>query len=361
MIEISALELPESADEQSTTGEVFRAVSSLVDRCSEAVYGAGSTTLNHALALRLRRGTSAEAVDTLVAFAGDAPVGVADIFLPQTESTATADTMLFVEPELPLERRAEIFERLVAACIAHADEIGRTTVLGGGLGGATGAVMAQTGFGGVDRDDPESAAWLRRGATLSQVYRFSRLQLDRLHDLDARLAAAAASADGYRALTWTGETPADRRADMRHLHERMSTDSPVGDLELEEQSWSDARLTEFEQHKMGGERQLLTAAVEHVASGRLVGYTQMMIGADAVARQHNLIVLREHRGHGLGMLMKLAGIELLQRAAPHAARITTINAEENRHMLRVNEAVGFMPVAWTAVWQLKSADTTMDS
>ena len=353
MMLITALELPSDADERSPVGERFRAAAALVARCNDAVYGAAAPTLDNDHALAMRRGTSAEAVTTLIATDDDTLVGLVDIFLPQLESSHTSDTMMFVDPQLAAEQRSQVFEQLVSASIGHALSIGRTTVLGGGEAAAAGEVMAGTGFGGVSRNDPESSAWLRRGAALSQVYRSSWLRLDRLENLQKFIDETAASAPDYRPVTWTGETPADRRDDMRLLHERMSTDAPIGSLELEQQTWSDARLAEFEQHKMGVGRTLLTAAAEHIDSGKLVGYTQMLIGDDGLARQHNLIVLREHRGHGLGTLMKLAGLQQLTAEAPHAVAVSTMNAEENRHMLRVNEAVGFETVTHLAVFQLR--------
>lgn len=347
------LELPAEADEQTALGDRFRSCAELVERCKESLYGEDSPTLSPELALVARRGTSAEAAVTLVETDGETIVGVADIFLPQTESVTTADTMLFVDPDLPEPRRAEIFESLVAGSIEYARDLGRTTVLGGGVAAATGEIKAETGFGGVAPDDPESAAWLRRGASLSQVYRVSRFSLAAIPDLDERLRQAEAAAPDYRTLTWVGETPHPYRSDMRHLHERMSTDAPTGDLELEEQSWSDARLTEFERHKIGTGRTLLSSAVQHVPSGALVGYSQMLISDDPLARQHNLIVLREHRGHGLGNVLKLAGLKLLRDQVPHATGVSTMNAEENQHMIRVNERAGFEPVTHLAVFQLK--------
>lgn len=346
------LALPDSALEETAVGARFRQAAQLVERCNSAVYGDFSPRLDYEQALIVRRGTSAESVATLV-HGGDPPEGLADIFLPMTESTETADTMLFVDPDLGAERRRAVFESLVDACIRYAREIGRSTVLGGGLGAASGPITAATGFGGVRPDDPESAAWLERGATLSQVYRSSRLSLADLDNLPERLQQAQSAASGYDTLTWIGETPGPWRDDMCRLHERMSTDSPTGDLELGEQQWSDARLAEFEQHKIGNGRLLLTSAIQHEATGALVGYSQMLIGKDSLARQHNLIVSREHRGNGLGLILKLAGLVLLREAAPHATAVSTMNAEENRHMLRVNEATGFATVTHLAVFQLR--------
>ena len=349
---IRELELPTSATDETGVGDRFRQAAQLVERCNAAINGQFSPKLDYEQALIVRRGTSAESVTTFVA-GDDRLEGVADIFLPMSESTDTTDTMLFVDPSLTVDRRRAVFDSLAKECIRYSRQIGRSTVLGGGVAAASGPIAATTGYGAVWPEDPESAAWLKRGATLSQVYRSSQLTLSKLEDLHERLRRAARRAPEYRAITWTGETPAKWRNDMCRLHEVMSTDSPLGDLEFEPEQWSDARLTEFERHKIGNGRLLLTAAIEHPASGTLVGYTQMLIGQDPLARQHNLIVMREHRGHGLGLLLKLTGIDLLQRAAPHARAISTMNAEENRHMLRVNEETGFEAVTYLAVFKLR--------
>jgi len=58
-----------------------------------------------------------------------------------------------------------------------------------------------------------------------------------------------------------------------------------------------------------------------------------------------------HRGRRLGMLLKLANIEHLQRLRPGHPAIVTYNAEENRHMLDVNEAVGFVPIGREGAWK----------
>lgn len=353
MVRVEPMKLPDSIEEHSARGEVFLRTAKLVDDSNAAVFGIGNQSVSPVQLLNALRGQEAERVEALSAFDGTELLGHAELFLPVAESANVVDTLLFVDPAITGRARDDAFEALVQACIDRADELGRSTVFGGGEGVREGDIAATTGYGGVMRTDPESRAWLRRGATLSQVYRYSRVDLASLTDLDRRLADAERRSQGYRVVTWEGKTPEVYRKDMRTLHERMSTDSPIADLELEPETWTDERLAEFEQFKMGSERRMFAAAVQHAESGALVGYTQLVIASDPSARQHNLIVLKEHRGHQLGELLKLAGIAQLRREVPHAERITTMNAEENRHMIRVNEAVGFKPVTWTVVWQLK--------
>ncbi len=63
-------------------------------------------------------------------------------------------------------------------------------------------------------------------------------------------------------------------------------------------------------------------------------------------------MLREHRGRSLGLLVKVAVLDELARSRPSARRVHTWNAEENRHMLAINVALGFAPAGVEAEWQL---------
>jgi hypothetical protein len=51
------------------------------------------------------------------------------------------------------------------------------------------------------------------------------------------------------------------------------------------------------------------------------------------------------------MLLKVANLTHLERVAPGHPSVITFNAEENRHMLDVNEAVGFVQIASESAWR----------
>ena len=55
------------------------------------------------------------------------------------------------------------------------------------------------------------------------------------------------------------------------------------------------------------------------------------------------------------MLVKLANLRQLERRHPGRAAVTTFNAEENRHMLRVNEELGFVPMGYEGAWKRVAA------
>ena len=61
-------------------------------------------------------------------------------------------------------------------------------------------------------------------------------------------------------------------------------------------------------------------------------------------------VLPAWRRCGIGMLLKTANLEYLAQESPGHPSVTTFNAEENRHMLVVNEALGFVPMGYAGAW-----------
>jgi GNAT superfamily N-acetyltransferase len=212
---------------------------------------------------------------------------------------------------------------------------------------------APTGFGSLPADGREVRFLLARGYALEQIHRASRLALPADPDLLAakRRHAEERSAE-YRVHQWEGRAPAALVEDLAVLATRMSTDAPSAGLEQEEDVWTAERWLDHEEKQAQSPRHALYAAVEHIPSGRLAGYTELSVPPDPARgiEQRDTIVLREHRGHRLGMLLKIANIQQVQERHPGQSAIITFNAEENRHMLDVNEAVGFVPFAYEGAW-----------
>ena len=73
------------------------------------------------------------------------------------------------------------------------------------------------------------------------------------------------------------------------------------------------------------------------------------IRGSATASTEDTAVVRGHRRKGLGRWVKAESLRLLQEDRPDVTQVTTVNAEENRAILGINEALGFEPVAvWTS-------------
>ena len=80
------------------------------------------------------------------------------------------------------------------------------------------------------------------------------------------------------------------------------------------------------------------------AAGEVVAYSDLATTVHDPGRayQWGTLVRRDHRGHRLGVALKVANLRLLQHERPDVLRLTTYNAEVNSHMIGVNEALGFV-------------------
>jgi len=216
-------------------------------------------------------------------------------------------------------------------------------------------IPSPTGFGSVPAGNAEVRFLLGRGFRLEQVERGSRLALPVESDVIDALIEQSQHAAGtdYVLHQWTGRTPERWLDDMALLFTRMSTDAPSAGLEEPEDVWTRERLIAYEDRADAGPKTAVLSVVEHLPSGRLAGMTELGMPAepDRPVFQNDTIVLKEHRGHRLGMLLKAANIRHLQSVAPGYPSIITFNAEENRHMLDVNEAVGFVPMGYEGAWK----------
>jgi GNAT superfamily N-acetyltransferase len=216
-------------------------------------------------------------------------------------------------------------------------------------------LKAPTGYGSVPAKDDGVRFAVAHGFSLEQVVRASRLALPVAPTVLEKLRARAEAVAGpdYGVVRWEGRTPVERRADLAMLRRRMLTDAPYGALDIREEEWTAQRVSDQDDLEEKGPRVLLTSAIEHVPSGHLVAFNELVAPSDLTrpVAQRDTLVLSEHRGRRLGMLMKVDNIQALTRTHPGHPAITTGNAEENRYMLDVNEAVGFVALAYESAWK----------
>ncbi len=166
---------------------------------------------------------------------------------------------------------------------------------------------------------------------------------------------------GYRIFTFMAPWPTRYLDDQCELGRRMSTDAPSGDLRFEEEVWDAARVEESNRLLATQGVRKLVAVAEHIGSGRLVAFSELALPQDhpREAWQWATLVLAEHRGHRLGLALKLANLDHLAASVREVRVITTSNARENAPMIAVNDMLGFEVVAEGTFW-LKDLDHLAD-
>src|SRR5688500_5692710 len=178
---------------------------------------------------------------------------------------------------------------------------------------------------------------------------------ERLSALEAEARRAGA---GYEVVTWRDRTPDELLDDRALLEQRITTDAPHGDLPVEEERWDAERIREYEASHVARGRTVLSAGA--VRYGRLVAFTDLQVPLAQPERAHQggTLVLREHRGHRLGALVKAAVLRELAATLPMVRRISTYNSDSNTPMVAVNETLGFRPAGRLSTWSMRldSAD-----
>lgn len=316
-------------------------------------------------------GSSADPAEEPTTDLGDLPpaarvVGWLGVQLPLTDNTHLAHVWAGVTSEA--QRRG-----IGVALLDLAREIARgegrrvcqgwTTHAPAGPDAET--VVPATGAGAVPAD-ATTAVLRARGWRLAQVERMSRLDVPGLDAIERRLDdAALATGPAYTVHTFEGPCPPQWREAYGDLRRRMSVDIPSGDLDVEEEVWDAERVADLGRDAERVGTLALTTVAQEIATGALVAYTQIDVeGAAAAPRgddpagppgsgtQEDTFVHGEHRGHGLGLLVKLVNLRELRERRPSVDRLYTWNAGENAHMLAINEALGYREVAVEGAWEL---------
>lgn len=292
----------------------------------------------------------------LAARSGKEILGLATLSLPLADNTHSASVKVVVAPQA---RRAGLGSRLYAAVEQAAAAGGRRTILSETdhperpAAGSGGTLAPKSGAGSIPADAATAFA-SKSGFSLEQVERISRLDLAAAAvGQEALDAAAAASGADYGLEFWRGACPEPLVDAYARLKQTMSVAPPMAGLDVEEEQWDAARVREAERKALDMDAEVLVSAVRHLPTGALAGHTVLMVfnSNPAVAFQDDTLVLREHRGHRLGMLLKAANLVRLREELPETARIWTWNAAENEHMLAINDELGFQPAGYSGEWQ----------
>lgn len=273
---------------------------------------------------------------------GGPMIGVGMMEVPLRDNLHSAEVTVAVHPE---HRRRGAGSAIVQRMVAMGTADGRS---------ALNAIV----------DVPLAVAETHPAAAFARHVGFVATMPGNLRDLTVPMPAArveelrgvvdsARGAAAYRCSTFATPWPEEFLSDHCELLRRMSTDEPAGDGDKEEEVWDGPRIREYDQVLEERGVWKLAAVARHVDSGHLVAFSELLLSPDAPTEAWQLATLvhPEHRGHRLGLAVKLANVDALADAAPSVRRITTGNASVNAPMIAVNELMGFEIAGAGWFWQ----------
>ncbi|HEU5389100.1 MAG TPA: GNAT family N-acetyltransferase [Streptosporangiaceae bacterium] len=263
---------------------------------------------------------------------GDSVTGFYRLELPSRENLDHANLDLAVHPAA---RRRGLGLALLRHAAGRAAENGRTLLNGLARDGSPGAAFAH-------------AAGAKPGLVdVQRVLDVGALEKGKLIRLRGPAERAAAA---YSLVSWAGPLPAEFTEPMAVLYNAMS-DAPH-EPGFEPEAWDAARIRESEGRRPRYGMHDYAVAARHDDTGELAGLTEVSVDPEDPGWGYQLltVVIREHRGHRLGLLLKVAMMELLATTEPRLERIVTSNAASNAHMVAVNDALGYVPDGPPFVW-----------
>jgi hypothetical protein len=137
-----------------------------------------------------------------------------------------------------------------------------------------------------------------------------------------------------------GRTPEALRPAVAEMTAAIN-DAPLDDLEIDDEVFPPERVDNYETATLARGHRLYRLMARHRETGELAGHTVVAVEEEnpAIGHQHDTSVVRSHRGHRLGLLLKSAMNLWLAEAEPELRTVDTWNAESNDHMIAVNEAL----------------------
>jgi GNAT superfamily N-acetyltransferase len=158
----------------------------------------------------------------------------------------------------------------------------------------------------------------------------------------------------YRFMSWTNVLPDELLDGYCALLESFNEEAPIGDLQVEREVWDGKRVRDRE--ALGRKSGRITVGTAAVApDGSVAGFTEIVIRDVSPQRgfQSGTLVPKAHRGHRLGLALKLINHARVREQFPLCQRLLTGNAGANLHMNAVNDRLGYQVVENMIEMQLK--------
>lgn len=152
--------------------------------------------------------------------------------------------------------------------------------------------------------------------------------------------------EGYRIERWTHRAPEDLVSSFARARTAIG-DAPTGASGIRAADWTAARVREREAQLASTDREHRYLVVVHEPTGTVAGLTEVAMQPylPNTCFQGDTAVLAEHRGRGLGRVMKASMMQWLLADKPDLLEIRTTTAADNRHMIRVNTQLGYTTTA----------------
>lgn len=249
----------------------------------------------------------------------------------------------------PAHRRRGHGSAMLAHLEAYAAAQGRRIVVG------EAGYRYDSGVDGTGEAGPEFARARGYALAIGDVQRSLALPVDAAL-LDRLARDAAPHHASYTLRSWVGPVPDDLLQGWAELVASLMTEAPTGELDVEPETASTQAVRENEAViAQQGRTKLNTVAV--TADGEVVAYSDLALTVHEPDRayQWGTLVRRDHRGHRLGIAVKVANLRQLQQGYDGVRRLVTYNAEVNAPMIGVNDLLGFVPVARLGEFQKRLA------
>jgi GNAT superfamily N-acetyltransferase len=165
---------------------------------------------------------------------------------------------------------------------------------------------------------------------------------DRWDDLAAE---AAPHHRAYELRTVWSPIPDELVAGHNLINNMFISEAPSGDSDMEDENWDPERLRAQEDRAAkAGRRDVSTFAL--TADGEVAAMTEAFVNETVPHRgfQGGTLVVPAHRGHRLGLAVKVANQRALAERFPELEWIITGNADVNTHMNAINDLLGFRVV-----------------
>jgi GNAT superfamily N-acetyltransferase len=255
----------------------------------------------------------------------DAPVGVLAIEMPKHDNLQMMWVEITVHPD---HRRQGHGTAIMNEVLRQAHEVGRSIIWAGTAEDDLGAQSFVEGFG--FRYASHDA---RRRQRLAEV---DYAEIDRLYT------RALQAASDYRIERLAPPVSDDVLAELVEVTAAIN-DAPMGELTYEDGVFDTARLHDIETARQKRGDILYRVVARHRDTGDVGGHTQVVVNPLEPAWGHvgDTAVGRAHRGHRLGLLLKIDMMRWLAEEQPQLEVIETWNNVDNSFMINVNEAIGY--------------------